>query len=458
MEHYSIVWNTRRVARQDRSDGGSPRRVTAHSFPSTELEAGDYYPPVTQAQESVERPYGWVVVVGSLLLMTVGAGGYYVVIVGLKLVAQDFGGLRWVPSMAYSMCVFGMGLGGIFIGRWSDRVGVATPALLGALMIIAGALTASVATDRWTFLLAHGVLIGLLGNAALFSPLIANTARWFDRRRGIAVAIVTSAQALAGVFWPFTFRFIIEGSGWREAYRVYALVALMTMVPLSFLLRRSAPIAPEAPTREAGADAQVLGLAQNGVLVWLCIPSSAAVWPWPCRSCTWSPMRPTSAIRSRSASEMLAVLLGCAFFSRIAWGAVSDRIGGLRVLMIGSLCQTLVIAMYLAVESLIGLFLLSGLFGLAFGGIIPSYTLIISKHFAPGSIGWRIATVYFFGAIGMAIGSWLGGAVFDLTGAYREAFAAGLLFNVVNLLIVGALLVRTPQRSKPKTATFWLDD
>ena len=396
-----------------------------------------------QAQERVERTYGWVVVVGSLLLMTVGAGGYYVVIVGLKLVAQDFGGLRWVPSMAYSMSVFGMGLGGIFISRWSDRVGVGTPALLGALMIIAGALTASVTTDRWTFLLAHGVLIGLFGNAALFSPLIANTARWFDRRRGIAVAIVTSAQAVAGVFWPFTFRLLIEGSSWREAYRVYALVALVTMVPLSFLLRRPAPIAPEAHTREVSAsDAQVLGLAQSSVLVWLCI---AVV------CCCVAMAMPIVHMVSHAtdlgyplarASEMLAVLLGCAFFSRIAWGAVSDRVGGLRVLMIGSLCQVLVLAMYLAVESLIGLYVLSGLFGLAFGGIIPSYTLIISKHFPPGSIGWRIATVYFFGAVGMAIGSWLGGVIFDISGAYRGAFAAGLLFNVVNLLIVGALLVR----------------
>ena len=396
-----------------------------------------------QAQERVERTYGWVVVVGSLLLMTVGAGGYYVVIVGLKLVAQDFGGLRWVPSMAYSMSVFGMGHGGIFISRWSDRVGVGTPALLGALMIIAGALTASVTTDRWTFLLAHGVLIGLFGNAALFSPLIANTARWFDRRRGIAVAIVTSAQAVAGVFWPFTFRLLIEGSSWREAYRVYALVALVTMVPLSFLLRRPAPIAPEAHTREVSAsDAQVLGLAQSSVLVWLCI---AVV------CCCVAMAMPIVHMVSHAtdlgyplarASEMLAVLLGCAFFSRIAWGAVSDRVGGLRVLMIGSLCQVLVLAMYLAVESLIGLYVLSGLFGLAFGGIIPSYTLIISKHFPPGSIGWRIATVYFFGAVGMAIGSWLGGVIFDISGAYRGAFAAGLLFNVVNLLIVGALLVR----------------
>ena len=284
-----------------------------------------------QAQERIERPYGWVVVVGSLLLMTVGAGGYYVVIVGLKLVAQDFGGLRWVPSMAYSMTVFGMGLGGIFIGRWSDRVGVGTPALLGSLMIVAGALTASVTTDRWTFLLAHGVLIGLFGNAALFSPLIANTARWFDRRRGIAVAIVTSAQTLAGVFWPFTFRLLIEGSSWREAYRVYALVALVTMVPLSFLLRRPAPVAPEAHTRELGASyAQVLGLAQSSVLVWLCIAIVC---------CCVAMAMPIVHVVSHAtdlgyplarASEMLALLLGCAFFSRIAWGAVSDRVGGLR--------------------------------------------------------------------------------------------------------------------------------
>ena len=396
-----------------------------------------------EAQESVERPYGWVVVVGSLLLMTVGAGGYYVVIVGLKLVAQDFGGLRWVPSMAYSVTVFGMGLGGIFIGRWSDRVGVGTPALLGALMIIAGALTASVATDRWTFLLAHGVLIGLFGNAALFSPLIANTARWFDRRRGIAVAVVTSAQALAGVFWPFTFRLLIEGSSWREAYRVYALVVLVTMIPLSLLLRRSAPIAPEAHTREVSAsDARVFGLAQRSVLVLLSIAIVC---------CCVAMAMPIVHVVSHAtdlgyplarASEMLAVLLGCAFFSRIAWGAVSDRVGGLRVLLIGSLCQVLVLALYLAVDSLIGLYVLSALFGLAFGGIIPSYTLVISKHFPPGSIGRRIATVYFFGAVGMAVGSWLGGAVFDITGAYRGAFAAGLLFNAIHLWIVGALLAR----------------
>lgn len=396
-----------------------------------------------QARESVERPYGWVVVAGSLLLMTVGAGGYYVVIVGLKLVAQDFGGLRWVPSMAYSMSVFGMGLGGIFIGRWSDRVGVGTPALLGALMIIAGALTASITTDRWTFLLAHGVLIGLLGNAALFSPLIANTARWFDRRRGIAVAIVTSAQALAGVFWPSTFQLLIEGSNWREAYRVYALVALVTMVPLSLLLRRPAPIAPKGHKREVSAsDAQILGLTQSNVLVLLSIAIVC---------CCVAMAMPIVHVVSHAtdlgyplarASEMLAVLLGCAFFSRIAWGAVGDRIGALRVLLIGSLCQALILAMYLAVDSLVGLYVISGLFGLAFGGIIPSYALIISEHFPPGSMGWRLATVYFFGAVGMAIGSWLGGVVFDITGAYRGAFAAGLLFNAINLWIVAALVAR----------------
>lgn len=396
-----------------------------------------------QAQESVERPYGWVVVAASLLMMTIGAGGYYVVIVGLKLVAQEFGGVRSVPSMAYSMAILGMGLGGIFIGRWSDRVGVGIPALAGALMVVAGTSLASVATHRWAFLLAHGVLIGLLGNAALFSPLIANAAHWFDRRRGIAVSIVASAQGLAGIVWPSTFQSLIEATSWRQAYQTYAWFALVTMVPLSLALMPRAPVTPGPGSSERRpSEGLVLGFAGNGVLALLCLAIAG------CCVAMAMPIVHVVAYATdlehtlSQAASVLAVLLACAFVSRIAWGFVGDRIGGLRVLMICSAFQAVVLGMYLFVESLPGLLVVSGLFGLAFGGIIPSYTLIISKHFPPGSIGWRIATVYFFGAIGMAVGGWLGGFIFDLSGGYREAFAAGLFFNFANLLIVGALLIR----------------
>ena len=168
--------------------------------------------------------------------MAIGAGGYFIVIVGLKLIAQDFGGVRWVPSVAYSVTMLGMGVGGIYIVRWSERVGVALPSLISIAMIIIGALIASITTDRLVFLLSHGVLIGLLGNATLFSPLLANVARWFDRRRGLAIAVVTSSTSLAGIVWPEIFRFLIERDGWQKTYQLYALFALVTRVPLGFLL------------------------------------------------------------------------------------------------------------------------------------------------------------------------------------------------------------------------------
>ncbi len=409
--------------------------------------------PVIQMQESVERPYGWVVTVASMLLMTIGAGGYFVVIVGLKLMAQDFGGLRWVPSMAYSMTLFGMGLGGIFIGRWSDRAGVGTPALVGAVMVVVGALVVSVTTNRWMFLLAHGILIGLLGNAALFSPLLANVARWFDRRRGLAIAIVVSAQGLAGMVWPAVFRFLIERNSWREAYQAYAVFALVTMVPLTLLLRPRAPVAA-APTSRDGhtPDGNVLGFGAGRALVLLCL---AIV------GCCVAMAMPIVHVVSHTtdlghplsrAAEVLTLLLGCAFVGRIAWGVVADHIGGLRMLTVGSASQAVVLSLYLFVESLPGLYVLSGLFGLAFGGVIPAYTLIISKHFPFGSIGRRIATVYFFGAVGMAAGGWLGGFIFDVSGAYRGAFAVGLMFNLVNLSIVGSLLIRNARPLRAASA------
>lgn len=394
-------------------------------------------------EDSIERPYGWVVVIASLLVMTIGAGGYYVVIVGLTLVAEDYDGLRWVPSLAYSFSVLGMGLGGIFIGRWTDRIGVGTPATLGSLMVVSGAFVVATTSSRWTLLAAHGLLIGLLGNAALFSPLIANVARWFDRRRGLAVSVVASAQGLAGVVWPAVFRSLVESIGWRASYRSYALFALVTMVPLTFFLRPRAPVVPERGNDAAATGGgSALGLAPGWLLGSLCV---AIV------GCCVAMAMPIVHVVAHTtdlgyplarAAEVLGVLLGCAFFSRIAWGALADRWGGLPVLMSASVCQALVLASYLFVDGLTALYVVSAAFGLAFGGIIPSYMLVVGRYFSRDSIGWRIATVYFFGAVGMALGGWLGGWIFDQAGSYRTAFAVGLGFNALNLLIVGVLLHR----------------
>lgn len=373
--------------------------------------------------------------------MAIGAGGYFIVIVGLKLIAQDFGGVRWVPSVAYSVTMLGMGVGGIYIVRWSERVGVALPALISIAMIIIGALIASITTNRLVFLLSHGVLIGLLGNATLFSPLLANVARWFDRRRGLAIAVVTSSTSLAGIVWPEIFRFLIERNGWQKTYQLYALFALVTMVPLSFLLRPKAPIIRDTDTHDQHtSNANVLGLKEKLALVLL----SLAIL-----GCCVAMATPIVHIVSyttdlgyqlSTATAILTVLLGFSFVGRIAWGAVGDKIGGLRLLLMSSASQAITLSLYLNVDSLIGLYIVSGFFGIAFGGTIPSYTLIISEHFPSRSTGRCIAIVYFFGALGMAIGGWMGGLVYDLSGSYHGAFIISLIFNFTNLLIVGSLI------------------
>lgn len=384
--------------------------------------------------------------------MAIGAGGYFIVIVGLKLIAQDFGGVRWVPSVAYSVTMLGMGVGGIYIIRWTERVGVALPSLISIAMIVIGASIASVTTDRLIFLLAHGVFIGLLGNATLFSPLLANVARWFDRRRGLAIAVVTSSQSLAGIVWPEIFRLLIERTSWQKAYQLYALFALVVMVPLSFLLRPKAPTASDADARdEHTSSAHVFGLKEKLALVLLALAILG---------CCIGMATPIVHIVSHTtdlgyqlstAAAVLTVLLGFGCVGRIAWGVVGDKIGGLRMLLMSSTSQAITLSLYLSVDSLIGLYIVSVFFGMAFGGTIPSYALIISEHFPPRSTGRCIAIVYFFGALGMAIGGWMGGLVYDLSGSYHDAFIVSLIFNLTNLLIVGSLIRRQKKLGVTRT-------
>ncbi len=395
---------------------------------------------------SVERPYGWVVVAASLVLVATGAGGIYFVVVALKPIAAEFGWPRGIPSLGYSLAMVGMGAGGIYFGPLSDRVGVAFPALIGALMVAAGAFLVGASTGPWQFLAAHLVFIGLLGNAALFSPLVANVTRWFDRNRGVAVAIVTNGYLLAGAGWPPIFGYLIDGVGWRRACAVFAGIALAIMVPMCALLRRRPPSHPgvAGSATDAKPNALVFGSRAGVMQGTLCVAIIG------CCVAMAIPMVHVVAYASdlghppTRAVELLSVLLGSGFVSRLVWGFVSDRIGGLSTLFIGSVVQVAGLSLFLLADSLAGLYLVSALFGAGFGAILPCYAVIIREIFPVAEIGRRIGAVYFFGTVGMALGGWLAGAIFDLTGTYRVAFAVGVAFNLLNLAIVS--LLRRRQR------------
>ena len=395
--------------------------------------------------QSVETPYGWVIVIASVALMAIGFGGLYLIVVALKPIAAEFDWPRTIPSLANSLGWAGAGIGGIAFGMWADRRGIFLPMVLASVMIGAGLVASGFATGMTSLFLAQGVLLGLCGNGATFSPLMANATRWFDRRRGVAVSIVASGQSLAGGVWPPIFQWGIENHGWRETMIAYGVFVTSAMVPLSFFLRRPAPkpsVQSILAANHRSVDGRVLGLPNNlvqgllGLAIFSCCIAMAMPMVHIVAYCT------DLGYSANRGAEMLSVLLASGFVSRLGYGIIADRIGGLKTLLIASSGQALMLSAYSWVESQFGLYMVSALFGLAFGGIVPSYAIVVRELFSVREAGWRIGTVYLFGTLGMAAGGLLGGVIFDAVGHYQAAFLVGVAANLVNLGLVSALVWR----------------
>lgn len=397
-------------------------------------------------ERSIETGYGWVVAIASTLMITTAFGAPYAVVVGLKPIAAEFDWPRQVPSAAYALAMLGSGLGGIAIGFWSDRHGMGLPALMGAVTVGSGAIALGFSQGMVTFLGIHFLLIGFLGNATMFSPLLTNITRWFDRRRGIAVAIVASGQSLAGAVWPPIFRYTIETYGWRSTLIAYGCTTIAILLPLSQLMRRRPAYLLAARSLATNTTAPhrhiVLGLAANQVQAMLCLAIVG------CCVAMAMPMVHIVAYCSdlgfaaARGAEMLSILLACAFVSRIGYGWLADRIGGLMTLLIGSALQMCGLALYVLIDTLSGLYAVSVFYGLGYGGIVPMYAIIVRELFPDSQAGWRIGILFLFGTMGMAMGGYLGGVIYDLTATYALAFLVGMAFNLGNLLLVGFLVWR----------------
>jgi MFS family permease len=392
----------------------------------------------------VDSPQAWRRLLVTLVLMTVGASGMYVVPVVLPAVQADFGVARADASLPYTLLMVGFGLGGLFMGRLADRFGVAVPLGLGAAGLGLGFLAAALSHNIWWFAVAHGLLIGLCGSSATFSPLLADTSLWFMRRRGIAVAICASGNYLGGAVWPPIVQHFVEAVGWRQTYLGLAVFCSVTLLALAQLMRQRPPALAAQPAMASGQPAGSLpfGLKPGTALALL---SVAGV------SCCVAMSMPQVHIVAYCAdlgygaargAEMLSLMLACGIVSRLISGAICDRIGGLRTLLLGSALQTVALVMFLPFDGLVPLYLISALFGLFQGGIVPSYAIIVREHFAPARAGTYVGAVIMCTMLGMALGGWMSGKVFDITGSYHAAFLNGIAWNLLNFGIVLVLLLR----------------
>lgn len=397
----------------------------------------------------------WLVVAASLLLMIMGNGTLFVLTVSLKPIAETFDWPREVPSLAYGLASFGAGLGAIYLSHLSERIGMLPVVLFGSVMIGTGCILASFTAAPWQLYAAYGLCIGLLGNAAMISPLMANASRWFDRRRGLAIAIVASGQSGAGTLWPPIIRLMNDWAGWRTTFLYYGILCLAVMLPLTLVFRRRPPEDLPPATGATGAGikpARVLGWPSWAVQGTLC----AAI----IGCCIAMSMPITHMVAfatdlghpAARAAELLSTMLAASIVSRLVGGVLADRIGGLRTLLLGSSIQAAMLAVLAFTEDLFSLYVVAALFGIGYGGIIPMYAFAVREYFPVRGAARRIAIIFFFGLLAMAVGSWTGGYVYDQTGSYRTAFLIGASANLTNLLLLVMLVLRTRRFPAPAVA------
>jgi MFS family permease len=410
--------------------------------------------PNNVAVHEVDSRYAWLRLAAALALMTIGSGAMYVIAVVLPTVQAEFGVARADASLPYTLMMVGFGLGGVLMGKLADRYGVMTVALIGAAGLGAGFVAAGNAGSLMGFALAHGVLLGAFGSAATFAPLVADTSLWFAKRRGIAVAICASGNYVAGAIWPPIVQHFVETVGWRQTYIGLGIFCALTMPLLALRMRARAPAAtaPAVALAHASPSDRPFGLSLNQAQLLLCVAGVAC--------CVAMSMPQVHIVAycgdlgygAARGAEMLSLMLACGIISRLVSGAICDRIGGLRTLLLGSVLQGVALLLFIPFDGLVALYVISALFGLFQGGIVPSYAIIVREYFPPAQAGARVGTVLMATLFGMALGGWMSGKVFDLTGSYHAAFINGVAWNALNLVIVLFLLGITRRARKQAIA------
>jgi MFS family permease len=400
----------------------------------------------------VDSRYSWLRLLITLAIATVANVGMWAIIVIMPAVEAEFGAGRAESSMPYTLTMVGFALGNLLIGRLVDRFGI-TLALIGAVVAtVSGYVLSTLAPTMVGLSLTH-LLLGL-GTAAGFGPLIADISHWFLRRRGIAVALVASGNYLSGAIWPTLLADVLETGGWRMVYYALATVTIIVVIPLALMLRRRVPAEAYAASdaasalkaRSAGLSPRtlqwLLGLAGIGCCVAMSMPQVHIV-----AYCVGLGYGPAVG------AEMLSLMLLGGVVSRIISGLAADRLGGVMILLIGSILQCIALFFYLPFDGMVPLYLVSALFGLAQGGIVPSYALVVREYMPPKEAGALVGFVMMMTILGMALGGWMSGWIYDVTGSYQMAFINGIIWNGLNILIIGWLVIRSRPRRPAATAS-----
>lgn len=405
---------------------------------------------MTDPALETDSPYAWGRLALTLLVALIANAGMWAIIVIMPAVEAEFGTDRAASSMPYTLTMVGFALGNYFLGQAVDRFGVVWSLVLAALALTVGFGLAILSQSILMLSLAQ-LVIGL-ASAVGFGPLIADISHWFVRKRGIAVALVASGNYLSGAFWPMILAGVLEESGWRACYTILAAATFFGVIPMAFTLRRkvseasrdAAQLASTLNAQSSGLSPRtlqiLLGLAGIGCCVAMSMPQVHIV-----ALCVDMGFGPAVG------AEMLALMLLGGAASRVVSGLVADQLGGVRTLLIGSVLQCIALFLYLPAGGLVSLYVVSMVFGLSQGGIVPSYALIVREYLPAKEAGARVGFVLMATIMGMALGGWMSGWIYDVSGSYQLAFVNGIVWNGFNIALMIWLLLRSRPRGDGAT-------
>ncbi len=402
---------------------------------------------------AIDGPYALFRLAVSILLATMGSIGMWSVVVVMPAVQAEFGVDRADASLPYTLTMVGFAIGNAIVGRFVDRYGITLPIIVAATALALGFILAAISTAIWQIAAIQGLLIGI-GTSASFGPLIADVSHWFSRRRGIAVAATASGNYLAGAIWPTLIEGFIRTEGWRTTYMGIGVLCVCVMVPLALCLRRPPP--QDQPVRADGTvgpqPGRSIDLSPRRLQIMLAIAGIG---------CCVAMSMPQVHIVAYSVdlgygvargAEMLSLMLAGGVISRLVFGLLADYMGGIRTLLLGSILQAIALCLYLPFDGLTSLYVVSLIFGLSQGGIVPSYAIIVREYLPAHEAGQRVGTVMMMTIMGMALGGWLSGWIYDATGSYQAALINGIAFNMVNITIMLLLLWRTTRGPRAAVA------
>jgi MFS family permease len=364
--------------------------------------------------------YGWVIVGAGIVVTCVGFGAMLSLSIFLQPMAETMGWSRAGISTAATLNWLCMGIGTFMWGALSDRFGTRAVVLCGGVLLGLGLATASQAATLGQFQILFGVLVGV-ATGSLYVPMTATTTRWFTAHRSLAVALVSAGLSLgSSVMGPLA-RWMISAYDWRTAMLVLGEIALLVIVPAALLVREPAAVPGAGAAATAGAGGQEFTVGQA-----LRTPQFAAIALayFACCGAHSGPIfhMVTHAIDHgipvMAAATVLSVAGLASLSGKIVCGLVADRVGAKRTLIVGLAIQAVAVSLYVFTRDLVSFYGLALMFGFAYGGVMPLYAILVREYFGARIMGTAFGAVAFVSTLGMSLGPWAGGWLYDAWGSY----------------------------------------